>query len=122
MKWLLSAWAVSGLFLLTPAGPAAASAGATLTAGQLRGLCTAQIGSTQAKSCQAYIQGVLDYHTLLRSMEHSPGVDFCVPDSITHAELQMVVGGYLNKEKQNDSFIAAPAVALALSENYPCTE
>lgn len=73
-------------------------------------------------ACQAYIAGVIDYHKLLRSLGTSPSVDFCVPDDVKMNDVQDVVWTYLNQNSENDGFIAAPAVALALFEVFPCTE
>ncbi|MEM6780406.1 MAG: Rap1a/Tai family immunity protein [Pseudomonadota bacterium] len=73
-------------------------------------------------ACQAYIAGIIDYHKLLRSLGTSPSVDFCVPDDVKMNDIQDVVWTYLNQNSENDGFIAAPAVALALFEVFPCGE
>ncbi len=72
-------------------------------------------------ACQAYIAGVLDYNTLIRSLGTAPSVDFCVPENADMNLLQKQVYTYVyNTRNQHDSFIAAPAVALALYNYYPC--
>lgn len=71
-------------------------------------------------ACQAYIAGVIDYHDLLRSLGTSPSVDMCVPNTAKTSDLQNIVLAYLEKNAQHDPFSAAPAVALALFEVYPC--
>jgi hypothetical protein len=72
-------------------------------------------------ACQSYIAGVLDYHNLIRSLGTSPSVEFCVPESAGLNQLQKDVASYLYKNKsQHGAFIAAPAVALALFNAYPC--
>lgn len=71
-------------------------------------------------ACQAYIAGVVDYHTIQRSLGTQPTVDFCLPDALTLAQMQMIVSNYLRKNKQHDDFIATPAIAMALYEIYPC--
>lgn len=72
-------------------------------------------------ACQSYIAGVLDYHNLIRSLGTSPSVEFCVPEDVGLNQLQQVVASYLYKNKQqHGAFIAAPAVALALFNAYPC--
>lgn len=72
-------------------------------------------------ACQAYIAGVLDYHTLLKSLGTAPGIDFCVPDGATMNSLQSKVQSYvLRHKKQHSSFIAAPGVALGLHNAFPC--
>ena len=71
-------------------------------------------------ACQAYIAGVIDYHKVLRSMDIAPSVEMCVPETATSAELHAHVLKYLLKNVQHDSFVAAPAVIMALSAAYPC--
>ena len=72
-------------------------------------------------ACQAYIAGVMDYHTLIKSLGAAPSVDFCVPEEHTLNQIQNRVQSYvlLNK-KQHVGFIAAPAVALGLHQSFPC--
>ncbi len=77
-------------------------------------------GST---ACQAYIAGILDYHNLQKSLGTAPGtVNFCVPDNADLSTLQKMVTIYLIKNRQHADFTAAPAVALALYQYYPCKE
>ena len=72
-------------------------------------------------ACQAYIAGILDYHALIRSMGVAPSVDFCVPEGESLYDIQKQVVGYLVRNKQEQGpFIAAPGVALALFNAYPC--
>lgn len=71
-------------------------------------------------ACQAYIAGLIDYHQLLRSLGTSPSVDICVPDDANMNDIQDIVYEYLLKHEDSDGFIAAPAIALALFEHYPC--
>lgn len=71
-------------------------------------------------ACQAYIAGIIDYHMLLRSLGTSPSVDFCVPPGVAMGDLQEIVWKYLQQNAVNDGFIAAPAVAIALYEAFPC--
>lgn len=76
-------------------------------------------GST---ACQSYIAGILDYHNLQKSLGTAPGtVNFCVPDNADLSTLQKMVTIYLIKNRQHADFTAAPAVALALYQYYPCT-
>jgi hypothetical protein len=72
-------------------------------------------------ACQSYISGVIDYHNMLRSMKIAPEIDFCIPESVTLNEIHLTVLKYLEKNPQNDSFIAAPAILLALFDRYPCS-
>ncbi len=74
-------------------------------------------------ACQGYIAGVMDYHTLIRSLGTSPSVDFCIPEGITLSHIHRVVLSYLVKNKHEQGpFIAAPGVALALYQAFPCME
>lgn len=72
-------------------------------------------------ACQAYIAGILDYHNLISSLGASPSVDFCVPDTVDLKTLQAQVYSYVYRhQRQHNVFTAAPAVALALYQFYPC--
>lgn len=71
-------------------------------------------------ACQSYISGVIDYHNMLRSMKIAPDVNFCIPESVSLNHIHSVVLDYLEHNTVHDSFIAAPAVLLALYEKYPC--
>ncbi len=71
-------------------------------------------------ACQSYIAGVLDYHNMLRGMKMAPEINVCIPETVTMNELHLLVLKYFQKNPQHDSFIAAPAVLLALFEKYPC--
>jgi hypothetical protein len=72
-------------------------------------------------ACQAYIAGVLDYHTLLSSLGTPPAIDFCVPDTVTMNTLQKKVESYIfYNKREHMGFIAAPGVAMGLYSYYPC--
>ncbi|MCB9989479.1 MAG: hypothetical protein H6868_09155 [Rhodospirillales bacterium] len=71
-------------------------------------------------ACQAYIAGVIDYHNVLRSMKMAPQVDICVPKDVSSNVLHDIVLTYLRNHPENDSFVAAPAVTMALYGKYPC--
>lgn len=71
-------------------------------------------------ACQAYIAGVIDYHSMLQSMKIAPRIDICIPEKTSSATLHAIVLKYLEKNKTHDGFIAAPAVTMALYEKYPC--
>jgi hypothetical protein len=72
-------------------------------------------------ACQSYISGVIDYHNMLRSMDLTSNMNFCIPESITLNELQGTVLNYLYRNKKlHRNFVAAPAVAMALFSTYPC--
>lgn len=71
-------------------------------------------------ACQAYITGVIDYHRILQSMKLAPKIDICVPTQTPIAQVHRAVLAYLRKHKENDAFIAAPAVTMALYKAFPC--
>ena len=71
-------------------------------------------------ACQSYISGVVDYHRILQSMKLAPKIDICVPTKTPISDVHRVVLAYLRKHKENDAFIAAPAVTMALFRTYPC--
>lgn len=72
-------------------------------------------------TCQAYIAGIMDYHNLSDTLGTGSTVDFCVPKDIDLFTLQKAVLAYLKANiSQHKSFSAAPAVVLALNQNYPC--
>lgn len=71
--------------------------------------------------CAGYIQGLIDYHNLTTSLGTAPTVQFCIPKNVNLSQLVVIVHNYLNRNTQHDSFIASPAVALALFERFPCS-
>ena len=119
--------AFAGMFLWGGSLPAWAQdkTGALFSGAYLHEICKSKAdGSETVKgghtACQAYIAGIIDYHNLLRSLGTAPSIDFCVPNTVKMNDLQDVVWTYLDKNAQHDSFIAAPAVSLALFEVFPC--
>jgi hypothetical protein len=97
----------------------AAEGGAYMTGRALSLLCVSNKGEDQF-SCQSYIAGVIDYHHLVRSMGAGPAVDFCVPDTLKMAQIKNIVTMYIRQHTEHQDFIAAPAVAMALFNAYPC--
>jgi hypothetical protein len=100
--------------------------GAFISGAYLHKLCeTDRIGNEIFKSahasCQSYIAGIIDYHKLLKSLDTAPSIDFCVPNTVKLSVLQKQVWSYLNSNAQHDDFNAAPAVTIALFQNYPCS-
>lgn len=111
--------------LAIPAAAGAQETGPLFSGAYLRDLCGSNaLGIENVKgghtACQAYIAGVIDYHDLLRSLNTAPGIDFCVPNTVKMNDIQKVVWKYLQKNQQHNAFSAAPAVALAMFEKYPC--
>lgn len=73
-----------------------------------------------ALTCQSYISGVIDYHSVLSSLDIAPRIDICIPEKVSLNELQKIVLEYLRHHSEHDGFIAAPAVTMALYDVYPC--
>ena len=99
--------------------------GALISGAYLLGLCSRDVNGQETApgahiACQSYIAGLIDYHNLLRSLGTAPNIDLCVPNTVKLKDLQDMVWKYLNENNHHDSFIAAPAVTLALFERFPC--
>lgn len=125
MRKLLYYSVITSLLLITVAIPDRAYAGAQISSRYLLHVCERDSkGKETVKgghaTCQAYIAGVIDYHTLLRSLGTSPNIDFCIPSKANLGQLQTIVLNYLKRNPQHNDFIASPAVSLALYEAYPC--
>lgn len=102
-----------------------AQAGARFTGAYLLKICdTNDEGKELVKgghtACQAYISGVVDYHNLLLVLKIAPAMSICVPETVPLNILHQNVLRYLRKNKQHDSYVAAPAVTTALHQIYPC--
>lgn len=107
------------------AGPAAALANTQFSGAYLLHVCEMDnAGKEKVKgghtACQSYIAGVVDYHRILQSMKLAPKIDICVPTKTPITDVHRTVLAYLRKHKENDAFIAAPAVTMALYKSYPC--
>lgn len=102
--------------LLLSARPAAA---AYVTGDDLLKLCLST-RSADAVACLNYIGGVVDYHVMMQSLGTTPTTDFCLPENMPLEKAAVTVFRYLKKSPQHGGFIAAPAVAMALHEAYPC--
>lgn len=96
-----------------------AAVGALMTGKTLALLCTSKKEDDQI-GCQSYIAGVVDYHNLLRSLGTAPSVNYCLPDALTMAQMKRIVANYILTRTEHQDFIAAPAVAMALYNMYPC--
>ncbi len=74
-------------------------------------------------SCMNYIAGVIDYHTFMQSMGTTDsGVTFCLPKDATIEEASVVVMRYLKTMPEQEAFIAASTVMMALKTAYPCAK
>jgi hypothetical protein len=92
---------------------------ANMTAGALVNLCQSD-DLADRRSCHGYIAGIIDYHRLIKSLGTAPGVDFCIPDGVKFSTITNLVVTYIQRQNQHKSFIASPAVTLALYDRYPC--
>lgn len=108
--------AVVGGFLLAPR-PAPA---AYLTGNDLLAACQSN-DQKDILTCMGYVAGVVDYQVMMQSMGSEPtAADFCLPPDLSMQKAAVTVLLYLRHTPQNGSFIAAPAVLMALSQAYPC--
>ncbi len=71
-------------------------------------------------SCLNYVAGVIDYQVIMQSLGTAPTVDFCLPEELPIERAAASVMDYLQASPEHASFIAAPAVAMALHAAYPC--
>jgi len=71
-------------------------------------------------ACMNYVAGVIDYQIMQQSLGTQPSVDFCLPEDLSIEKAAVTVMLYLEKYPQQGSFIAAPAVTMALQQAYPC--
>lgn len=71
-------------------------------------------------ACMNYVAGVIDYQLVQQSLGTEPSVDFCLPDDISIQKAAVTVMLYLEKNPMQGTFIAAPAVTMALQQAYPC--
>jgi hypothetical protein len=104
--------------LLLSASPRPAQA-LFMTAKELNDGCMAE-AKNDISYCLGYIAGVIDYHVMLQSLGTAPTIDFCLPANVTVQQAAVIVLSYLQKAPQNGAFIAAPTVAMALHESFPC--
>jgi hypothetical protein len=110
---------------IMPSSATAQKTGALISGAYLLELCKRDQNGKETvagghSACQAYIAGLIDYHNLLRSLGTSPNIDLCVPPTAKLNDLQDIVWKYLDRNAYHDSFIAAPAVSLALFQVFPC--
>lgn len=110
-----------GIFVmaLLACGPAMAAEGPLMKGKTLALLCNSSKQDDRF-SCQSYIAGIIDYHTLIKSLRTAPAVDFCIPAGTPMAQMTGVVTRYIAAHSEHQDFIAAPGVAMALYNAYPC--
>lgn len=106
---------LSALYLFGPPAQAAFF----MTGKSLLDLCSSR-NKDNIFSCENYIAGVVDYHLLIRSLGTTPSVDFCLPPDIKMQQISTLVSQYLTQRPEQQQFVAAPAVALAIYNTYPC--
>ena len=110
------------LFLILPTNAQAAQ----FSGGYLLKICMMDKDGNEVvkggkSACQSYISGVIDYHNMLRAMDLTSNMNFCIPVDATLNDIQLRVLAYLHKhQKLHRKFVAAPAVAMALFSFYPC--
>jgi hypothetical protein len=72
--------------------------------------------------CAGYISGIVDFHTVLTTVELLPDDLFCLPEGITTAQVIRDVTRYLENNPGKRHELAAYLVIRALLEAYPCQE
>lgn len=119
--FLKSQGVLSGVVAVLVLGTQFAKAEIYMDGNQLSQFC-ASAETTSQYVCESYVAGVIDYHSLIKTMNAIPTVEFCIPDGTKLSDLREAVAAYLSINKQHQNFAAAPAVALGLYEIYPCAE
>lgn len=93
-----------------------------MTGHELSQHCADGTQPAQVNRCLGYIAGVIDYHVVMQSLGTIPSTDFCLPADLLLEQAAIEVMAYLNRKTEQGGFIAAPAVALALNQVYPCVQ
>lgn len=109
---------LTAVFIIV-AAPCLALEGPLMKGKSLALLCNSSKQDDQF-SCQSYIGGIIDYHNLIKSLGAAPSVDFCIPPQATMSHITQAVTRYLIGHSEHQDFIAAPGVAMALYNAYPC--
>lgn len=72
-------------------------------------------------ACQSYISGVIDYHNTMTALDLPMNFKFCIPNNTSLNEIHAKVLAYMSERaKLHRKFVAAPGVAMALFNTYPC--
>lgn len=116
MKYFLILGAICLSACLSLSTPAAA---AYVTGAELVKQCESN-KANDVYACMSYVAGVIDYQIMQQSMGTQPNVDFCLPEDLSIEKAAVTVMLYLEKNPMQSSFIAAPAVTMALQQAYPC--
>lgn len=72
-------------------------------------------------ACQSYISGVIDYHNTMSALDLPMEFKFCIPEEETLNDIHSKILVYFRgREALHRKFVAAPGVAMALLNIYPC--
>lgn len=71
-------------------------------------------------ACTAYILGIIDYQTLLKSVDITPGINFCMPAQYSTTTLGKIFTNYIEKQPRHGPYLASAAVSLSLADVFPC--
>lgn len=107
-------------FLMLGAAAPRPAAAMYMTSADLARTCLSE-RSQDIYACTNYIAGVVDYHILMQSFGTAPTIDFCMPEYISMQQAAVIVMAYMRTAPQNDDFIAATVVPLALHKAFPCS-
>ena len=114
MKWILA------LFFLSGVGQAQQSVSYT-TGNDLQEECRVETISSSAKAYKAGIcRGFIEGYMQLAMMVPSRPKLVCLPEHVTHGEVQKVVVKYLDQHPEKLHLPAAQLVYDATNEAFPC--
>jgi hypothetical protein len=116
MKHLKTTILFCAILTLASARPAAAG---YVSAAELQRACLSDKKAAMS-ACVHYVAGVIDYHFLMQSLGTTPTIDFCLPANLSIEKAAVKVMQYLRSSPQQDGFIAAASIPLALNHAYPC--
>lgn len=89
------------------------SAHADFTVNDLREYCEGRVQTAKWGACLGYIGGTLDVYRA----EH---MKFCIPDGVDPQQFIAVWNKFLQKHPEKWHLTAAPLIAQAISEAFPC--
>lgn len=74
-------------------------------------------------TCQSYIAGVIDYHNMLKAMDLTSDMNFCIPQDESLDRIHIRVLAYMyERGPMFRKFVGASGVAMALFDAYPCNK
>jgi len=93
---------------------------AYVTGAVLKGYCSSE-DPKDVLNCANYIAGIIDYNEFMQTMGVDPGIGFCLPKGVSIEEASFIVMKFLKENPNQDAFVAASSVIMALGKEYPCS-